>query len=319
MTIPVGIIIPARGRPEKLARTLASIAGQDVRPHEVLVIDDGSVPPLDPSMLSLDGIDVRVIRHPVSRGPAAARNAGLRASRAPWISFLDSDDWLLAGSLRSRWDYIQEHGTSAPETLTVFGCGWIETDSAGAILATRHPREASQEHHFASGCWFAPGSCIILNRRVFLDSGVPQDEDFLRLEDLDWFLSLSRRGLRLRSMPLVGAAVERRRDQSPEAVEMTAAKILNKWKAKGLRWKSLRRLSAYLDLECASANFYAGKWLRTGAFLARSLAYVPRWSLQFSPGWHRNKREKIRWGAIGAPVTCAAQAMHRRHDDKGLS
>ncbi|MCC7251909.1 glycosyltransferase, partial [Hyphomicrobium sp.] len=44
--IPLTIIIPVFARPDKLARAVASIAMQDVSPAEVIVVDDGSDPPI---------------------------------------------------------------------------------------------------------------------------------------------------------------------------------------------------------------------------------------------------------------------------------
>jgi glycosyltransferase involved in cell wall biosynthesis len=77
-------------------RCLRALARQTIRPRlEIVLVDDGSV----------DGTGdvgyrhgVRVIRHPVNRGLAAARNSGLSASSAPLVAFLDDDcepepDW----------------------------------------------------------------------------------------------------------------------------------------------------------------------------------------------------------------------------------
>jgi HAD superfamily hydrolase (TIGR01662 family) len=79
------IVIPTSGRPS-LARTLAALAGDDgPAPGRIVVVDDRRAPagPLPASA----GI---VVPGP-GRGPAAARNAGLRATRATWVVFLDDD------------------------------------------------------------------------------------------------------------------------------------------------------------------------------------------------------------------------------------
>ena len=82
MTEPaIEIVVPTVGRPS-LGRLLAALRAERV--SRVIVVDDrtGGTP--------LDARGARVIRGP-GRGPAAARNAGWRASRAPWIVFLDDD------------------------------------------------------------------------------------------------------------------------------------------------------------------------------------------------------------------------------------
>ncbi len=78
----VEVVIPSAGRPT-LPALVDSLRGLDV----ILVDDrrDAVVPLLDPVPPH-----VRVVRGP-ARGPAAARNAGLRLCRAEWVAFLDDD------------------------------------------------------------------------------------------------------------------------------------------------------------------------------------------------------------------------------------
>jgi GT2 family glycosyltransferase len=147
------------------------------------------------------------------------------------------------------------------------------------------PREADTVEDFASGCWFSPGSCLFVNRPALLAVDIAQDESLRRFEDFDWFLALALKGLRLRTLPVVGAAVERRRRQSPAAVEAVAEAIIRKWQARLGDRRLNARIRAYMHLECAAANFFAGRRARAALFLLRSLAAKPRFSLHLSPGW----------------------------------
>ena len=64
-----------------------------LRGLRVIVVDDGSAEPLADG----DFADVPAevtgdqTSHPVSRGPAAARNTGLAATGSDFVAFLDSD------------------------------------------------------------------------------------------------------------------------------------------------------------------------------------------------------------------------------------
>ena len=57
---------------------------------EVVVVDDGSTDP-DATARVAAAHGARVVRHPVSRGPAAARNTGAAAATGELVAFLDSD------------------------------------------------------------------------------------------------------------------------------------------------------------------------------------------------------------------------------------
>jgi glycosyltransferase involved in cell wall biosynthesis/SAM-dependent methyltransferase len=91
----VSVIIPCYNLGRYLYEALASALQQTLQPLEVIVVDDGSTD--DYTRLVLDTIDhpqVRVIRQE-NRGLPAARNAGIRMARSPFICCLDADDRLL--------------------------------------------------------------------------------------------------------------------------------------------------------------------------------------------------------------------------------
>ena len=86
------VVIPTVGRPS-LARLLDALAAQpEPLPERIWLVDDrraASTAPLRPDS-GRKGAVVTVLRTH-GRGPAAARNAGWRASSADWIAFLDDD------------------------------------------------------------------------------------------------------------------------------------------------------------------------------------------------------------------------------------
>lgn len=84
------VVIPVFNREHLISQTLDSLAEQQFRDFEVIVVDDGST----------DGTVnvVRAHRQPTvliqqaNQGPGAARNTGIRAARGQYLAFLDSDD-----------------------------------------------------------------------------------------------------------------------------------------------------------------------------------------------------------------------------------
>ncbi len=93
----IAVVVPSYDRPDKLRGCLSALAALDPAPDEIVVVDDGSPRPLAPVCAEF-GPQVRCIRQE-NAGPAAARNRGVRASRARFIALTDDDcrpapDWL---------------------------------------------------------------------------------------------------------------------------------------------------------------------------------------------------------------------------------
>ena len=117
-SLPVSVVMPYYQTPAAvLARTLAALAGQTYprQLFEVVIVDDGSEPPLELPLLSSmayrgadDGMNIRVVRQERRGfGIARARNTGVRAAAHDIILFLDSDTlpesgWLAA---HARWHH----------------------------------------------------------------------------------------------------------------------------------------------------------------------------------------------------------------------
>lgn len=93
-TLKVSIVIPIRNQPKLLVQCLSFLANQDFRPneYEVLVCDDGSTEDLS-HIVEKFRTEIPYVRLLTQqpKGPAAARNLGVRESRAPIVIFMDSD------------------------------------------------------------------------------------------------------------------------------------------------------------------------------------------------------------------------------------
>src|SRR5689334_15856287 len=88
------VIIPVYGA-RFLAQALESVFFQSRPPDDVIVIDDGS-PDAEAVRRAVTpyGDGVTLVRQE-NRGAGAARNAGIAATSAEFIAFLDADDrWL---------------------------------------------------------------------------------------------------------------------------------------------------------------------------------------------------------------------------------
>ncbi|WP_138470279.1 glycosyltransferase family 2 protein [Poseidonocella sp. HB161398] len=88
------ILIAAWSAEKTLDRAISSALAQSV-PVEVIVIDDASPDGTAARAAAWAASDprVRLIRQARNMGPGAARNCGLDAARAPWVTVLDADDF----------------------------------------------------------------------------------------------------------------------------------------------------------------------------------------------------------------------------------
>ena len=86
--IPATIIVPSYNRPDKLAACLEALDQQDYPDLRIIVVDDGSDTPLEPTCAPYP--QVLCLRQK-NQGPAAARNAGVAAAREGFVAFTDDD------------------------------------------------------------------------------------------------------------------------------------------------------------------------------------------------------------------------------------
>ncbi|HEX6036616.1 glycosyltransferase family 2 protein [Longimicrobium sp.] len=108
---PLTIGICTRGRRDALLRCLRSLRHADAVTDRVIVVDDGSEPPVEPGLREALGADapprLTVIRFERGRGVSAGRNRIAAEARTPWILYLDDDAALLsADAARAGMDVL---------------------------------------------------------------------------------------------------------------------------------------------------------------------------------------------------------------------
>ena len=84
------VVVPTVGRPSLRHLLLALDAAEGPPPRNVVVVDDRRHPEPPLVLPRLETI-APVVVNSGGRGPAAARNAGWRRCRSPWVVFLDDD------------------------------------------------------------------------------------------------------------------------------------------------------------------------------------------------------------------------------------
>ncbi|MEU7755955.1 glycosyltransferase family A protein [Micromonospora sp. NPDC049101] len=117
----VAVIVPNYNKAKTLRACLDAIYAQTRTPMEVIVVDDAST---DGSRDIARGFPCTLVEQRINRGVSATRNAGVAASTAPLLFFVDSDIALAPEAienatrvLRSRPDHAMVQGIWAAEPL----------------------------------------------------------------------------------------------------------------------------------------------------------------------------------------------------------
>jgi len=98
----VSVIIPYFNQGQRLVDAVSSVETQTYQHLEILVVDDGSLGIAAAQVLGRRTVrPLRILRHPMHAGPAAAKNSGTARSSGQLIAFLDADDMIANTFLES--------------------------------------------------------------------------------------------------------------------------------------------------------------------------------------------------------------------------
>lgn len=183
----VSIIVPVYNGEPHLDLALKSIFGQDYRPFEVIVIDDGSK---DHSADIVKSYQSVRYFYQSNQGVAAARNYGIELAQGEFIAFIDQDDTWLPSKLTRQVEYLLVH-SEVDCTITrvkfflepaVATPPWLKPD----ILLRDHPG-------------YFP-SALVARRKVFEKLGL-FDPGYQMGSDADWFFRAKRHGIPVAVVP----------------------------------------------------------------------------------------------------------------------
>ncbi|MFN0217622.1 MAG: glycosyltransferase family 2 protein [Hyphomicrobium sp.] len=288
----ISVIIPVYDRQARAERALKSVLDQapcGEHAVEVILVDDGSTPPIE---VRDESGRVKVVRLASNSGPAAARHAGILASSGELLAFLDSDDLWLPGKLAAqlrRFEVIDAATDGAG--LLALVCSFYYPHRASGRLEARRPKASNSLSEFASGCWFAPGSTLLMRRSTY-DAVGPFDPRLRRLEDLDWFIRFAQRGGELHVDPSPMVVIAPSHSASFAVVSGCSDLVAEKFapsRESRLAPSELSRLLAYLSLELGAAAWTEQRYALAVLEVLRSFSRYPRLRLSLVDFWLRSR------------------------------
>ncbi len=176
-------IIPTHGRPGHLSRSLESVLQQSHAPAEIIVVDDlddGSTAAVVQVSALRTELPLRRVLNREHPGASGSRNAGVAASRAEFVAFLDDDDAWRPQYLARAMAELEHGGADA----VVSGLCRIKHD--GSIQPIVIPHRAEIAGRLFQKNFGMTGSNLVIRRSAFervggFDPTLPvfNDWDFL--------------------------------------------------------------------------------------------------------------------------------------------
>lgn len=100
---PISVVIPARNAERFIEEAIRSVHTQTLRVSEIIVVADDCS---DRTKEIASDLRARVLEHD-GHNISAGLNLGIKASRQPWIAFLDADDWWHQKKIELQWNAIE--------------------------------------------------------------------------------------------------------------------------------------------------------------------------------------------------------------------
>lgn len=192
MSPQISIVIPTYQRLPLLTKCLEALSQQTLPggSFEIIVVDDGNQPTTAGAIAHFGqrtGIDTRYLGQPQRRGPAAARNRGWQAAKAPIVAFTDDDclpepNWLKAALARF------DQGATV-----VTGQLWMPLPDR----PTHHDRTAA----FLETAEFITANCFCLRSALAQVGGFEEAFDIAWREDSDLQFKLMQAGYTIQKCP----------------------------------------------------------------------------------------------------------------------
>ena len=194
MTPFISVIVPVYNTEKLVGRCLRSIVGQTFEDFEVLVIDDGSTDGTGEVIGQFAAADQRVrCLSTANSGVSAARNLGLDNAEGEYILFIDADDEIEEGYLKS----IADNAKASKADMLIWGIKRCLKDGRVKEMTPQLRGEYDrksfllafpEDHYEKQKGLYGFVSNKLVKRSLVEAYGLRFDESMILMEDFVFFL-----------------------------------------------------------------------------------------------------------------------------------
>ncbi len=195
---------------DTIERAISSALKQNWSPFEIVIVDDcstdSSIPTIEKSIK--DQPLATLVRHETNQGPAAARNTILAHARGEFVAFFDDDDESLPERVITQYEKIISYEKTINTKLVacyasgtrIYSNGYnLVLNAIGSRpLVPQGPSVADYLLFYGKkpGWFYGAGTptCALMARRSAFEMVGGFDDDFRRVEDIDFAVRLALAG-----------------------------------------------------------------------------------------------------------------------------
>ena len=193
-SIDISVVCPVYNSKNYVKKTIDSIIKQDLKPREILFIDDGSndgTPQFINEILINKNLELKwKIFKSTHKGPGAARNIGIKNAKSNWISFIDSDDIWKKNKLKKINEIIT---LNSEVNFITHNEKYLRKD--GSILHLNYNKKYKQNKSLEKQLFqenILSTSAVTCKKSLFLSEGY-FDETLMSAQDYELWLKLSKK------------------------------------------------------------------------------------------------------------------------------
>jgi glycosyltransferase involved in cell wall biosynthesis len=224
----VSVVMPVYNREDVVSAAIDSVIAQTFTSWELVIVDDGSTDGTAEVVRGYSARDPRVrLVTGAHEGVSAARNVGIRESRAEILAFIDSDNQWTPHLLALSLDEILGDRADLVHSA-------IEIDKGGE--APTYLGMSGTVDHLLHGNSFVDMNTLVVKKSLVLEVGM-FDESLRRWVDYDLFIRLFMATDRVSYLPFIGVRYDHRDDavdrittsESPHWRDIVLGKYLVDW------------------------------------------------------------------------------------------